>query len=53
MELYVWVKLNKIASYMKCLADTNCGWCTNSQGVGDCVEGTATAPLNIYKYRAN
>ena len=34
----------------KCLADTNCGWCTNSQGIGDCVDGTATAPLNIYKY---
>ena len=34
----------------KCLADTNCGWCTNSQGIGDCIEGTASGPVNLYKY---
>ena len=34
----------------KCLADTNCGWCTNSQGIGDCIEGTASGPINLYKY---
>ena len=34
----------------KCLTDTNCGWCTNAQGIGDCIEGTASGPINLYKY---
>lgn len=34
----------------KCLEDDFCGWCTNSQGVGSCISGTASGPINIYKY---
>ena len=33
-----------------CLKDSFCGWCTNGQGVGKCVSGTAAGPINIYKY---
>jgi hypothetical protein len=35
---------------VNCLDDSNCGWCTNAQGIGDCVEGTPSGPVNIYKY---
>ena len=34
----------------KCLEDDFCGWCTNSQDVGQCISGTASGPINIYKY---
>ena len=34
----------------KCLEDDFCGWCINSQGIGKCISGTASGPINIYKY---
>ena len=33
-----------------CLRNINCGYCTNIENVGKCVEGTASGPINIYKY---
>ena len=33
-----------------CLNNTYCGWCTNNNGIGKCVSGTASGPINIYKY---
>lgn len=33
-----------------CLNKEFCGWCTNDQGVGQCISGTASGPINIYKY---
>ena len=33
-----------------CLNNEFCGWCTNDQGIGQCISGTATGPVNIYKY---
>lgn len=34
----------------KCLENNLCGWCINSQDVGQCIEGTSAGPLNIFKY---
>jgi len=33
-----------------CLENSFCGWCINDQGVGQCISGTASGPINIYKY---
>jgi hypothetical protein len=33
-----------------CLKDVNCGYCTNSQGLGKCISGNATSPSNLEKY---
>lgn len=34
----------------QCLKDTNCGFCTNDEGKGKCIEGTATEPLDLQRY---
>jgi len=34
----------------ECLKNTNCGFCTNDEGKGKCIEGTATEPLDLNKY---
>ena len=41
-------KSNKNQS--SCIAAKGCGWCKNTQGVGQCLEGTPSGPINIYKY---
>ena len=33
-----------------CLNNMYCGWCTNNNGIGKCVSGTSSGPINIYKY---
>lgn len=33
-----------------CLNNPNCGWCTNEDYVGKCIEGTRSGPINIFKY---
>ena len=33
-----------------CLKDVNCGYCTNSQGLGKCISGNATTPSDLNKY---
>ncbi len=33
-----------------CLGDPNCGYCTNDQGNGKCIEGTPEGPLDLQKY---
>jgi hypothetical protein len=33
-----------------CLADTNCGYCTNDDGGGKCINGTISGPLDLNKY---
>ena len=33
-----------------CIKDNNCGYCTNINNVGKCVEGTASGPINLFKY---
>ena len=34
----------------ECLKNTNCGFCTNDEGSGKCIEGTATEPLDLNRY---
>lgn len=34
----------------ECLKNTNCGFCTNDEGKGKCIEGTATEPLDLNRY---
>jgi len=43
-------KYSRNQSRNLCLKDSFCGWCTNGQGIGKCVSGTAAGPINIYKY---
>jgi len=33
-----------------CINDINCGYCTNSDGKGTCVDGTAEGPNNLQNY---
>jgi len=33
-----------------CLNDVRCGYCTNKQGVGKCISGTPSGPLDLLKY---
>lgn len=33
-----------------CLKDVRCGFCTNKEGVGKCISGTASGPLDLLKY---
>lgn len=34
----------------ECLKNINCGFCTNEEGKGKCIEGTATEPIDLNKY---
>jgi hypothetical protein len=34
----------------ECLKNINCGICKNESGIGKCVEGTATEPLDLQRY---
>lgn len=40
----------KLENKENCLKDVNCGYCTNSQGVGKCISGNATEPNDLAKY---
>lgn len=33
-----------------CVSNSRCGWCSNNEGVGKCIEGTASGPNNLFKY---
>ena len=33
-----------------CISNGNCGWCSNSDGEGKCIEGTASGPIDLFKY---
>ena len=33
-----------------CIKNINCGYCTNINNIGKCIEGTASGPINIFKY---
>ena len=34
----------------ECLGNSNCGFCTNSNGEGKCISGNATGPSDLNKY---
>jgi len=40
----------KLENKENCLKDVNCGYCTNSEGDGKCIEGNATEPNDLEKY---
>lgn len=33
-----------------CIKNINCGYCTNINNIGKCIEGTSSGPINIFKY---
>ena len=43
-------KCNSTTDQTKCINKDGCGWCTNIDGDGKCVEGTESGPLDIVKY---
>jgi hypothetical protein len=42
--------MTQIENKEQCLKDVNCGYCTNSNGVGKCISGNASKPMDLRKY---
>jgi Plexin repeat len=44
------IRCESIASKKQCLNTAYCGWCTDENGNGKCVDGTPEGPMNGTKY---
>jgi hypothetical protein len=42
--------MTQIENKEQCLKDVNCGYCTNSSGIGKCISGNASKPMDLRKY---
>lgn len=41
---------NQYKTKDKCINNNKCGWCSNNERKGLCIEGTSSGPIDLFKY---